>query len=357
MDEIINISVNGYSLTKDGNVAGTMGDCNSTKLRITFAENWSEYAKSITFWNALGENPVKLQLGTDLLEDILKSYDVYLVPIPGEAMTEEGMNSFVIEGSIDGKVKRSVEGNLKVLYSPSANEAGKPASVTPDLATQLRAEMDAVKDDIAEAKEAEGYAQEAKDYAQSVKDAKEAIDDMTVSAETLEAGAQATVEKAYVGKSINMHFGIPAGTSGVYMGKEEPTDPDIKVWIDTSGSAEDGLRVNKLIVDVAEIYMNDYGDLCIYKPTTENEYGAPNLGGTLSIENGELLFNGMPIGAGGGSIDIKDLTKDLTHNPLTDIEKANFMRNTGLDALLGEMDVAIDEILEAQEALIGGDAE
>ena len=120
-----------------------------------------------------------------------------------------------------------------------------------------------------------------------------------------------------------------------------------------------------------KLYMDDYGDFIIDVPSSENEHGIPNMGGTLSISNGELLFNGMPVGAGGGSIDIKDLTKDLTYNPLTETEKANFMRNTGLDArfngidanlstlgtMLGEMDAAIDEILEAQEALIGGDGE
>lgn len=119
-----------------------------------------------------------------------------------------------------------------------------------------------------------------------------------------------------------------------------------------------------------KLYMDDYGEFIIDVPSSMNEFGIPNMGGTLSISNGELLINGMPVGAGGGS-NIKDLTADLTHNPLTETEKANFMRNTGLDArlngidanistlgtMLGEMDVTLDEILEAQESLIGGDGE
>ena len=112
----------------------------------------------------------------------------------------------------------------------------------------------------------------------------------------------------------------------------------------------------KVKIGEAEVYMDDYGTLCIEKPDTENEHGIPNMGGCLSIDNGKLLFNGEPVGAGGGS-NIKDLTEDLTHNPLTEVEKANFMRNTGLDVILGEMDAAIDEILEAQEELIGGDGD
>lgn len=385
MDEIINISVNGYSLTKDSNVAGTQGDCNSTKLRITFAENWSEYrseyAKSITFWNALGENPVKLQLGTDLLEDILKSYDVYLVPIPGEAMTEAGENSFVIEGSIDGKAKRSVEGKLKVLYSPSADNAGNPASVTPDLANQIRAEIDGIKADVAKAEEGARYAEAAQSSAEEASKsashantyasradtcarealkARDSIEDMTATAELLGVGVEPTVEASLVGDVLNMHFGIPAGESGVYMGDTEPTDPNVKVWIDTSGDADGALSAKEFVVGETKLYMDEYGAFFIDTPQTMNEHGVPNFGGSLSIDNGELLFNGTPVGSGGSN------GKDLINDSLTEEEKANFMRNTGLDArlggieanistlgsMLGEMDAAIDEILATQEAYI-----
>ena len=377
MDEIINISVNGYSLTRDANVAGTQGECDSRKLRISFSENWSEYAKSITFWNALGKNPVKRQLGTDFLEDILTSYDVYLVPIPGEAMTESGEMSFVIDGIIDGKVKRSVEGKLKVLYSPQAVNAGNPASVTPDLANQIRAEIDEIKGDIAKAEEGASYAEEARLSAETAKESKEAVENMTVSSETLEAGEKAKVEKTFNEDSFNLHFGIPAGESGVYVGDTEPTDPNIKVWVDTSGDADEALKTEKIIVGGTEMYTDEYGVFYIDKPETWSEIGVPNMGGCLCIDNGELLFNGEPVGAGGGS-NVKDLTADLIDNPLTETEKANFMRNTGLDArfsgidarlggidanitsigtILGEMDAAIDEILAAQEALIGGDGE
>ena len=365
MDEIINISVNGYSLTKDSNVAGTMGDCNSTKLRITFAENWSEYAKSITFWNALGENPVKRQLGTDLLEDILKSYDVYLVPIPGEAMTEEGENSFVIEGSIDGKVKRSVEGKLKVIYSPSADNAGDPESVTPDLATQIRAEIDAVKVDIGVAKEAAHHANEAErnaksayDYAESAEKAKDAIENMTVSAETLEPNEEATVEKAYVGDILNMHFGIPAGESGVYMGDTEPTDPNIKVWVDTSGGADGALTLERLNVGHVEMYGDSFGGFTIHNKGVQGY--APE---STLVMGDDLEYNSKVVHHEGNT---KRLENGGLENVLTDAEKVAFMRNTGLDArlggieanistlgsMLGEMDAAIDEILAAQEAYI-----
>ena len=138
----------------------------------------------------------------------------------------------------------------------------------------------------------------------------------------------------------------------------------------------------KVTIDGVELYMDEYGGFNINKPETWNEIGVPNMGGTLSIDNGELLFNGMPVGAG-GDIDIKDLTTDLTYNPLTETEKANFMRNTGLDKTIGDVqqalgdveqdidavsasvealetsvgniDTALNEIIELQEAHISGD--
>ena len=243
MDEIINISVNGNSLKKDYNGAGVQGDCNSTKLRITFSENWDVYAKIITFWNALGQNPVQIQLGTNLLEDILVSHRVYVVPIPGEAMTESGENTFVIHGIVDGSVKRTVEGKLKVLPSMQADNAGEPVDPTPTQAEQLRAELDAVIEDIEDAKEAATEAatnaKEAKDAAFLAVESKEAITEMTVSSETLAPGAAPTVAKWTADGVYNLHFGIPNGESGVYIGASAPTDESMRVWIDTDDVGDD----------------------------------------------------------------------------------------------------------------------
>ena len=241
MDEIINIKVNGNSVTKDYNVAGTQYEANRTKLRISFSENWSGYAKSVTFWNAVGENPVKILLGTDLLENILENDSVYIVPIPGEAMTEGGKCSFVIEGAKDGVNARTVEDSLKVLYSPKADNAGQAVDPTPTQAEQLRAEMDAVMDDIASAKEA----------AIEASDAVEEVRNMSVSCETLDVGATPTVDKSFDDGRVNLHFGIPTSVEGIHIGAEAPTDPLVKVWIDTDGEAEDDMLVTKGELEVA----------------------------------------------------------------------------------------------------------
>lgn len=243
MDEIINISVNGNTIKKDYNCAGVQGECNSTKLRITFSENWDGFGKIITFWNALGQNPVQIQLGTNRLENILDNQNVYIIPIPGEAMTESGENTFVINGTIDGVVKRTVEGKLKVLPSRQADNAGEPEDPTPTEAAQLRQELDAVLDNIAEAAKAADAAKQALLYSDNARVSADragasfaALEQLSVSSETT-SNSVATVFKTKEGGAYNFHFGIPKGVSGVHIGKTAPTDKDTNVWVDTSGEA------------------------------------------------------------------------------------------------------------------------
>jgi hypothetical protein len=271
MDEIINIKVNGNSVTKDYNVAGTQYEANRTKLRISFSENWSGYAKSVTFWNAVGENPVKLLLGTDLLENILENDSVYIVPIPGEAMTEGGKCSFVIEGAKDGVNARTVEDSLKVLYSPKADNAGQAVDPTPTQAEQLRAEMDAVMDDIASAKEA----------ANEASDAVEEVRNMSVSCETLDVGATPTVDKSFDDGKVNLHFGIPTSVEGVHIGEEAPTDPHVKVWIDTSGEPDQYVTVEE-----QKLALSDY------TKKIEFEAVVSDVEGIQQAMNGESHFRG-----------------------------------------------------------------
>ena len=77
MDGIINVRINGNHLTKDSRRAGVQHEGNAVSLIIEFDEGWDKYAKTITFWNAIGENPVKIALDTVHLEDILSSTRIY----------------------------------------------------------------------------------------------------------------------------------------------------------------------------------------------------------------------------------------------------------------------------------------
>lgn len=161
MDRLIDVRVNGVTITKDHNCAGAQYESDSTCLRITFAENWDNCAKTVTFWNAKGTAIVKRLLTTDLLENAAEDTRVYIVPIPGEAMTDAGWNSFVIDGYTNGMRRRTVADRLKVLPSSRADDAGDPVDPTPTQAEQLQMQIDAIKDDIQLAAKAAESADEA----------------------------------------------------------------------------------------------------------------------------------------------------------------------------------------------------
>ena len=108
MDRIINIKVGGNYLSKDSKNAGVSGEGNVTKLRITFDEGWDGYTKTVTFWDARGNNPVKRIEGIDLIEDITKDTRTYLTPIPPEPLAIAGELTFVIDGYAEGKRQRSI---------------------------------------------------------------------------------------------------------------------------------------------------------------------------------------------------------------------------------------------------------
>lgn len=148
MNRQINLFVDGSHLTKDRGTAGVQHEGNSTTLRIKFDESWDNLAKSVTWWNARGLNPVVRVLTTDMLEDIKTSTRVYLCPIPAEPLTEAGMCTFVIDGFLDGKRQRSISDQLKVTAAPYAANAGAAADPTPTQAEQLQVQMEAVLGDI-----------------------------------------------------------------------------------------------------------------------------------------------------------------------------------------------------------------
>lgn len=142
MDRLIEVKVNGNHLSKDNSLAGVQGESNVTALRIEFDPGWDSFAKKITWFNALGENPVTRTLTADLLEDITASTRIYIVLIPGEPLAEAGNCTIVIEGWIDGKRQRSVDTSLRVKPAPDTDQAGTPADPTPTQAEQLQVQID-----------------------------------------------------------------------------------------------------------------------------------------------------------------------------------------------------------------------
>lgn len=186
MDRIIEVKVSGNYIRKDNKNAGVKGEAEVTNLRITFDEGWDNYAKSITFWDALGGNPVKRTLTADLIDDLAENQRIYLVPIPKEPMSEAGMLTFVIDGYFEGKRQRSISDALEVKDSPFADNAGEPTDPTPTQAEQLQGQIDKFMDELHET------AVHAKNVEENVKKASTSEQNALASAERAEEYAQQT---------------------------------------------------------------------------------------------------------------------------------------------------------------------
>ena len=148
MDRRVDIKINGTHLSKDTNRAGVRGEANVTYLRITFDAGWKGYAKKVTFWDARGKHPVTIPLTADMLEDITSNIDTYHCPIPGEALTEGGLLTFIIDGYTDGKRQRSVSDNLEVIPAPMTEGSSDAQDPTPSEAERLQVQIDSILDVI-----------------------------------------------------------------------------------------------------------------------------------------------------------------------------------------------------------------
>lgn len=129
-------------------------------------------------------------------------------------------------------------------------EAGAQVEASAEEAIEAAARAQEHADSVAELKEVAVQAHEAAVEAlealegideaqQAVAADRAAIEAMTVTSETLEPGEDATVEKIKQDGVMTLHFGIPTGDSGVYVGTTKPTDPNVRVWINPNGKAND----------------------------------------------------------------------------------------------------------------------
>ena len=258
MDGIVKVKVSGNHISKDSKLAGVRGEGNSTKLKITFDEGWDKYAKTITFYDARGTNSVERTLTTDLIDGIEGDARTYTVPIPYEAMTESGNMTFIIDGYVDGKRKRSVSDNLEVKYSPDSRATTDP---TPTQVEQLQSEIDKIKDDIQNA-------------AISKSEAAESAENAEQSAKRAEASVGKT---SYIGENGNWYAwdgvngvfydtGITAQAgSTVYYGDNPPADADIWICPTHDDAADEEIDSATMVF----MYIDEDGHLiCDYRGET-----------------------------------------------------------------------------------------
>ena len=147
----IKLTVHGDTVHASRHRAGIQGEANATALVVSFDESWDGYAKKITFWDALVQNPVERTLTVDLLVDAARDTRTYKTTIPGEPLTLAGECLLVIDGFVDGVHARSVPVRLTVEEAPTADNAGEPADPTPTQAEQLQMQIDTIMEDIGKA--------------------------------------------------------------------------------------------------------------------------------------------------------------------------------------------------------------
>lgn len=211
---VIACQVVGEYVTGDGVVIGAAGSHDEVIIELDFSragETWEGTTKTVTFTDALGLNPTNVLLtSTYLVED---RTDAYNVPVPQIVKQVAGMMGMTVAGVvIDGDVE-----SLRVVTEVSPFRLLPDNMVTwedyGDIPASAVEQMQAEIDDILEGLSAidEGV-EAAAESAQTASEAAQAIQDMTVSAETLLPGEEATVTKSSSGGVVNLHFGLPEGT-------------------------------------------------------------------------------------------------------------------------------------------------
>lgn len=159
MNRTITVNVVKEFARQDSQNGGIQGSGNVDHLRLRFSEDWDGYAKTCVFWDANGENPVKVIVGADKLEDMTKDPRTYIIDIPPEPLAVEGTYTVVIDGYLDGKRGRSETIRLKSNGAQIDDDAGEPADPTPSQAEQLQQEIEKIIPNI------QSVATEAKSWA------------------------------------------------------------------------------------------------------------------------------------------------------------------------------------------------
>lgn len=199
MDRTIDMFVKASYIQKNNNIGGVRGEGNVTTLHIIFDDSWAGMAKSITFWNAKGENPVKVLLTNDKLVEIRESLLEFNVLIPAEPLVFEGDMIFVIDGYIDGKRARSMQDTLVVEPAMTTNE---PIEPTPTQAEQLLAAIEKILPEIqAEVIKATEAAAQAEASAQAAAASAAEAEGHSTAAIAAQKAAEAAQEKAEVAQS------------------------------------------------------------------------------------------------------------------------------------------------------------
>ena len=219
MDKTIDITIKGSYLRKNNNSAGVQGEGNVTILHIIFDDAWEGLAKSVTFWDARGENPVKRTLTSDLLVDINVSLLEYNVPIPSEPLAHAGDMTFIIDGYLDGKRKRTMQDTLSVEAALISDTENEPIDPTPTQAEQLQEAIESILPSVME--EVQKAVDASEGALSAVERVENNIDSAVMSAEkakTSEVNAKVSEDSAEADALLSKSYAV--GGTGIRSGED-----------------------------------------------------------------------------------------------------------------------------------------
>ena len=149
---IVKLQIANEYIVGAGVPVGAVGSHDDVLLEMDFRSSalWAGTTRRAIFADALGVPVTPIILTTNLLEE--GQSDVYLVPVPAEAKTAAGECFLTVEGYIgegESEIVRVVTEEATFRVLPSRLYTGE-STLTPDAAEQLQAEIDAIKEAVAE---------------------------------------------------------------------------------------------------------------------------------------------------------------------------------------------------------------
>lgn len=196
----VTIEINGEFVRKSAQLAGAQGAGNVTAVRIIPDSSWDGMAKTITWFNARGENPVQQILTADASEVMEDGTIAWTLTIPPEPLEYAGECSFVLDGYVDGKRARTIGDKLSVAFSPVSDNAGEPSDPTPSQAEQLQEQIDAVLGTIHQANEsAESAAQSAESAEENAGKSQQLYDGIKDAIDSLPQGSTLVINDMTTG--------------------------------------------------------------------------------------------------------------------------------------------------------------
>lgn len=213
MTRTISLKIQNEYIIGDKMLIGAAGSHNDVVLRMEFSPMWNGLTKTVQFCDALGENVVQTLLTANLLET--GKTNVYLVAVPGDAKKYAGRMAVAIKGAATSAQKETratmaAYGTFKVAESNWNETEEVNQDVPASQAEQLQSQIDAILDDIQDARSAAGEAASSASSAagsasQAKNSAAAAAKSSSAAAASAANAANSIVRTPYIGSNKNWY--------------------------------------------------------------------------------------------------------------------------------------------------------